>query len=137
MVLKLSAAVAGLVLLLAGGGLTGALAQDNAAQAGSPPPEQPAADQPPPEKPKCVTSNTFWKEQGKAASFEIELQNSCDVRLKCTVDAFIIGARGQAQGRGTVILAAAAKGQTSRGVYAVKVKSAGGMANISHSCKTL
>jgi hypothetical protein len=97
---------------------------------------QPPADQPVAEKPKCVTSNTGWKEKGKTAIFEIELQNTCDTRLKCTVDAFVIGSRGQAQGHGTVVLAAAPSGQTTRSAYAMKVKSLGGMANVSHSCKS-
>lgn len=93
--------------------------------------------QTPPEKPKCVSSNTGFKEKGNAATIEIELLNSCDMRLKCTVDAFVIGARGQVQGHRTLILPAAAKGQTTRKAYAMKVRSAGGMANVSHSCRSL
>jgi hypothetical protein len=126
-------AVAALTLLLTSGGSFNALAQDAAADEGQKPPSEQAA----PEKPKCVTSDTTWKEKGKAVMFEVQLQNTCDMRLKCTVDAFVTGSRGQAQGHGTIILAAAPKGQTTRNVYAMKVKSAGGMANVSHSCKSL
>jgi hypothetical protein len=90
-----------------------------------------------PEKPQCVASNTGFKENGRTTTYEIELVNSCDMRLKCTVDAFVIGARGQAQGHGTLILAAASKGQTTRKTYVMKVKSAGGMANVSHRCKAI
>jgi hypothetical protein len=120
-------------LLLASGGISTALAEDSAGDDGQKPP----AEQPAPEKPKCVTSNTNFKEKGKAAIFEVELQNTCDMRLKCTIDAFVTGSRGQAQGHGTTILAAAPKGQTTRNAYAMKVKSAGGIANVSYSCKSL
>jgi hypothetical protein len=142
--LKSASTALGLALLLGTGGLFGALAQGSVPDGQKPPAEQPEAAKPgekpgekPEEKPKCVTSNTAWRENGKSTMFEIELLNSCDVRLKCTVDAFVIGARGQAQGHGTIVLAAAPKGQTTRNVYAMKVKSAGGMANISHSCKSI
>jgi hypothetical protein len=126
-------AAAALALLLASGGGFAALAQDAAAGDGQTPPSEQAA----PEKPKCVISDTAWKEKGKAVMFEVQLQNTCDMRLKCTVDAFVTGSRGQAQGHGTIILAAAPKGQTTRNVYAMTVKSVGGMANVSHSCKSL
>jgi hypothetical protein len=127
-----SAALAAALSLLLMPGAVSALPQD----AGVPDQQQPQADQPVAEKPKCVTSNTEWKQKGKAAVFEIELQNSCDARLKCTVDAFVTGSRGQVQGHGTLMLAAAPKGQTTRNTYAMKVKSLGGMANVSHSCKS-
>lgn len=125
----------GLVLLLCG------LAQGTAGSDGqkSPAEQQDTAktEEAAAEKPKCVTSNTAWREKGKSITFEIELLNTCDMRLRCTVDASVLGARGQAQGHGTVVLAAAPKGQTTRNVYAMKVKSAGGMANISHTCKAI
>jgi hypothetical protein len=145
--LKSASAALGLALLLGTGGLFGALAQGSAPDGQKPPAEQEAAkpeetsgerpEEKPEEKPKCVTSNTAWREKGKSTTFEVELLNTCSVRLRCTVDAFVIGARGQAQGHGTIVLAAAPKGQTTRNVYAMKVKSAGGMANISHSCKSV
>ena len=133
MIFKSASAVIGLTLLLTPCGFFGALAQDAAVPDG----QQPQADQPAPEKPKCVTSNTAWKEKGKATIFEVELQNTCDVRLKCTVDPFVTGSRGQVQGHGTLVLAPAPKGQTTRNAYVMKVKSSGGTANVSHSCKSI
>jgi hypothetical protein len=107
----------GIAVVLASGGFFGAVAQDVAIPDGQQQQAEPqvSAEQleKPQEAPKCVTSNTAWKENGKAVVFEIELQNTCDVRLKCTVDAFVIGSRGQAQGHGTLILARAPKGQTT------------------------
>jgi hypothetical protein len=136
------------VTLIMSGGVGGSRAQDETASSHQKPAaeQQAPADQSAAEKPQaekseekvtCVTSNTAWREKGKSTTFEIELQNICDMKLKCTVDAFVTGARGQAQGHGTVVLAAAPKGQPTRNVYAMKVKSAGGMANISHSCKSI
>ena len=136
---KSASTAIGLALFMTGGSVFGVMAQDAAVPDTQQPPagQQAPADQAAPEKPKCVTSNTAWKESGKAATFEIELQNTCDVRLKCTVDAFVIGARGQAQGHGTLILAPAPKGQTTHKSYVMKVKGTGGMANVSHSCKSV
>jgi hypothetical protein len=140
-VVTFKSASVGLALLLTG--IFGALAQNGPIPGSSqqPPDEQQApADRPPEQpgkKPDCVTSNTGFKEKGKAATFEIELQNTCDMRLKCTIDALVIGSRGQAQGHGTLILAAAPNGQTTRKTYVMAVRSLGGMANVSHSCKAI
>lgn len=126
-----------LALALAASGGFAVAAEEGDGQV--PPPEQsaPAEQQKPPEKPKCVTSNAGFKEKDKRATFEVELINSCDMRLKCTVDAFVIGAKGQVQGHGTLILGSAAKGQTTSKTYVLKVKSSGGMANVSHNCKQI
>ena len=134
MTFKATLAAVGFVLCLTGGG---ALAQNATVSNGQEPPAEQAAAEKPPEKPKCVNNNSGFKEKGKTATFEVELENSCDERLKCTVDAFVTGARGQAQGHGTLILPAAPKGQTTRKTYEMKIKSAGGMANVSHSCKSI
>jgi hypothetical protein len=56
------------------------------------------------------------------------------MRLKCIVDVTVMSSRGVAQGRGTLMLGAAAKGQTTRKAYALKVKSLGGMASMSLKC---
>lgn len=113
-----------------------ALSQDRGGQ--KPPVEPPAQAEPQSaEQPKCVTSKTEWKQSGQAMTFEIELHNACELRLKCTVEAFVMGSRGTAQGQGTVLLAPKSKGGTAAKPYALKVKSLGGMANVSHSCKAI
>ncbi|WP_157100494.1 hypothetical protein [Rhodoplanes sp. Z2-YC6860] len=111
-------------------------------------PEVPDGQEPPAEKsekpsdtkkeePKCVTNQTGFKQVGDKPVFEVALENSCDVRLKCTIDIYVLGAKGPVQGHTTMVLGPAAKGQTTRKVYALKVKSAGGMANMSQECKKL
>jgi hypothetical protein len=49
----------------------------------------------------------------------------------------LLGSRGVAQDRGTLVLGPAAEGQTTRDVYLLKVKSAGGMASMSLRCKQI
>ena len=133
---------AGLALILAGGFCSSALAVKPQIPDGQQPPaeqqaEQKPAEQTPDEKPKCVTEQSGFKQAGDRPTFEVALENSCDMRLKCTIDVFVMGAKGPAQGHTTLTLGAAAKGQTTRKVYVLKVKSAGGMASMSHECKQI
>ncbi|MGH6739874.1 MAG: hypothetical protein ACREDY_12745 [Bradyrhizobium sp.] len=115
-----------------------ASAQGASDEGQKPPVEQPKPDeQKPPEQPKCVTSKTDWKQHGKAVTFVIELQNSCEVRLKCIVEAYVVGSRGPAQGQGTLILSPKSKGNGAIKSFALKVKSMGGTANVSHRCKKI
>ena len=130
-------AAIGLALIVAVGGIFPALAQVDAIPDGQKPPAEQQAKPPEPEKPKCVASNTGFKEKGGKPVYEIELVNSCDMRVKCTIDVFVMGARGTAQGHSTLVLQAAPKGQTTSKIYTLKVKSAGGMANMSQSCKAI
>src|SRR4051812_3581383 len=78
MTFRAASTVIGLSMLATSGGLLSA--QDSVPDRQQPPAEQQApADQPQAEKsgdqPKCVTSNTAWREKGKSTTFEIELQN--------------------------------------------------------------
>jgi hypothetical protein len=134
-------AAAGGALILAGGFCSPALAVKPQIPDGQrPPAEQQAEPKPgeqPEKKPDCVTNQTGFKQNGDQPVYEVALENSCDMRLKCTIDLYVLGARGSAQGRGTLILGPAANGQTTRKVYVLKVKSAGGMASMSHQCKKI
>ena len=133
-------AKAGLALILAGGFCTSALALKPQIPGQQPPAaqtEQKPAEQKPEEKPKCVTNQTDFKQAGGKPTFEVALENSCDMRLKCTIDVYVLGAKGPVQGHTTLTLGPAAKGQSTRKVYVLKVKSAGGMANMSHECKKI
>lgn len=141
MLLRSVLAAAGGALILAGGFCSPALAvtpeipdtlQAPAEQQAEP---KPAAQ--PEKKPDCVTNQSGFKQNGDQPVYEVALENSCDMRLKCTIDLYVLGARGPTQGRGTLVLGPAAKGQTSRKVYVLKVKSAGGMASMSHQCRKI
>jgi hypothetical protein len=131
-------AAAGGALILAEGLCSPALAVKPQIPDGQQPPaEQQAEPKPaeqPEKKPDCVTNQTGFKQNGEQPVYEVALENSCDMRLKCTIDLYVLGARGPTQGRGTLVLGPAAKGQTTRKVYVLKVKSAGGMASMSQKC---
>jgi hypothetical protein len=131
-------AAAGGALILFGGFCSPAFAIKPQIPDGQrPPAEQRAEPKPadqPEKKPDCVTNQTGFKQSGDQPVYEVALENSCDMRLKCTIDLYVLGARGPSQGRGTLVLGPAAQGQTTRKVYVLKVKSAGGMASMSHKC---
>ena len=136
---RLSWATAGLVVALTGGFCSQALAvKPQMAESQQAPVEQQAEPNPPeqPEK-KCVTNQTDFKQKGDQPVYEVALENSCNMRLKCTIELYVVGARGPAQGRGTLVLGPAAEGQTTRKVYALKVKSLGGMASMSQKCEKI
>jgi hypothetical protein len=137
---------AGLALILAGGFCTSALALKPQITDGQQPPadqqteQMPAEQKPeerPAEKPACVANQTDFKQAGGKPTFEVALENSCNMRLKCKINVYVLGAKGPVQGHTTLTLGPATKGQSTRKVYVLKVKSAGGMANMSHECKKI
>ena len=139
MLLRSVLAAAGGALILAGGFCSPALSLTPQVADGQKPPAEQQAEAKPAEQPekKCVTNKTDFKQQGDQPVYEVVLENSCDMRLKCTIDLYVVGARGPAQGRGTLILGPAAEGQHTRKVYALKVKSLGGMASMSQKCEKI
>ena len=130
-----SLATAVLALVLAGGVCSSAPAVTPEVRDGQKPPAEQQADKK--EEPKCITNKTDFKQAGSQPVYEIALENSCDVRLKCTIDVSVMGAKGIAQGHTTLLLGPAAKGQSTRKVNALKVKSLGGMATMSQECKKI
>lgn len=144
MSIRSSLSAAGLAVILAGAFCSQALAVKPKIPDGQKPPagqqdEQKPAEQKAEKKeePKCVTNQTAFKQVGDKPVFEVVLENSCATRIKCKVNVYVLGAKGPSQGQSTLVLGPAAKGQTTRKVYALKVKSAGGMANMSQECKKI
>ncbi len=137
MLLRSVLAAAGGALILAVGVCSPTLATTLEIPDGQQPPaEQQIEPKPaePEKKPDCVTNQTGFKQNGDQPVYEVALENSCDMRLKCTVDLTVMGSRGVAQGRGTLVLGPAAQGQTTRKIHVLKVKSMGGMASMSLKC---
>ena len=85
----------------------------------------------------CVTDDANFWQDGKKNTFVVAMKNSCAQRQRCTVNVYVVGAIGPVKGSGIVTLAAAAEGQYSQGSYVLKVKEAGGTANVSRSCKAI
>jgi hypothetical protein len=102
------------------------------AQSQTPPPAEPAK-----EEPKCVTNDADFKQNGKSNAFVIALTNTCEKRMKCTVNAYVVTAGGPTTGRKVLILAPKSQGAAAQQSYVMKVKDAGGTASISSKCTEL
>jgi hypothetical protein len=83
----------------------------------------------------CIDETGDYQSHGGAVTFVIGLANKCDKRLKCTIDAYVVGAKGPASGHATMILGAASSGAAAKKTYAMKVKAAGGTAQVSRQCR--
>ena len=86
---------------------------------------------------ECIATSGDYVTRGKAVTYVITLENKCEQRLKCIVDAYVVGAKGPASGHTTMILAPQSQGAAAKKSYAMKVKAAGGMAQLSRDCKQL
>ena len=137
-------------------GLAGAaLAQDAPADAKSAPDAQPAPDvqdapadapkvEPPPMPDKgttsqlnCIEQSSEYKQSGKSLFYVQTFANKCDVRMKCTIYAYQLNARGPSQGHGTLTLAAKAEGAAAKKSYALKIKGAGGFSTSERECRVI
>jgi len=142
----------GLALALCIGLASAALAQSNSPPAepqpsapppGTPPDAQanpPAAPAPAPAAPdvqSCLQESGDYVTHGRAIVYVIGLSNTCGKRIKCTIDAYVVGAKGPASGHTTMILGAQASGAAAAKTYAMKVKASGGTAQVSRDCKFL
>ncbi|MBV9558292.1 MAG: hypothetical protein JO254_14585 [Pseudolabrys sp.] len=96
-------------------------------EAGQAPPK--AADE------SCVTDTANFQQVGDEAAFVIEVSSTCTVELSCSISAFIITADGPASGKTTLLLPAPGNGEPMRRRFEIKLKEAGGMANVSRKCQ--
>jgi hypothetical protein len=87
------------------------------------------------EQAACIEETGDYETHGAAVTFVIGLSNKCDKRLKCTIDAYVVGAKGPASGHTIMILGAASSGAAAKQSYAMKVKMAGGTAQVSRQCR--
>jgi hypothetical protein len=83
----------------------------------------------------CIDENGGFQTHGNVNSFVFTLQNKCEKRLKCTIDAYVTTARGPASGHGTLIVEQKSHGEAVKKSFSMKVKLAGGTAQVSHDCK--
>jgi hypothetical protein len=83
----------------------------------------------------CIDETGDYQTRGNAVTFVIGLSNKCDKRLKCTIDAYVVGAKGPSSGHATMILGATSSGAAAKISYAMKVKMAGGTAQVSRQCR--
>jgi hypothetical protein len=85
----------------------------------------------------CLQETGDYVTHGKAITYVIGLSNTCGKRIKCTIDAYVVGAKGPAAGHTTVTLGAQSSGTAAAKTYAMKVKAAGGTAQVSRDCRFL
>ena len=83
----------------------------------------------------CIDETGDYQSHGNGVTFIIGLANKCDKRLKCVIDAYVVGAKGPTSGHTTMILGAASTGAAAKKTYAMKVKAAGGTAQVSRACR--
>ena len=83
----------------------------------------------------CLDETGDYETHGRTITFVIGLANKCDKRLKCTIDAYVVGAKGPASGHATLILGVRSSGAAAKATYAMKVKAAGGTAQVSRECR--
>src|SRR5271169_3989710 len=83
----------------------------------------------------CIEETGDYQTHGNAVTFVIGLANKCDKRLKCTIDAYVVGAKGPSSGHTTMILGATSSGAAAKKSYAMIVKAAGGTAQVSRQCR--
>ncbi len=83
----------------------------------------------------CIEETGDYQTHGNAVAFVIGLSNKCDKRLKCTIDAYVVGAKGPSSGHTILILGATSSGAAAKQTYAMKVKMAGGTAQVSRQCR--
>jgi hypothetical protein len=83
----------------------------------------------------CIEETGDYQTHGTAVTFVIGLSNKCDKRLKCTIDAYVVGAKGPSSGHATLVLGAASSGAAATKSYAMAVKMAGGTAQVSRQCR--
>jgi hypothetical protein len=92
-----------------------------------------AAEQPGPQaaEDRCVSDSTRFKAEDRRAYLIVTLENKCAHRITCAINARVRTARGNTKGHGTVALAPRAAA-----VYRLRVKAAGGMAQVERQCRS-
>lgn len=97
----------------------------------APPP--PAAD----DLQACLAETGDYQTHGSAVTYLIGLTNSCDKRIRCAIDAYVVGAKGPTSGHTVMILGTKSSGAAATKTYTMKVKAFGGTAQVSRDCKAL
>jgi hypothetical protein len=83
----------------------------------------------------CLQETGDYRTEGRAVAYVIGITNTCDKRLRCEIFANVIGARGSSLGHAVMILGPTSQGAASRKTYAMRVKEAGGIAQVSRDCR--
>lgn len=85
----------------------------------------------------CLKETGDYVTIGKAVLYVIGIANTCEQRLCCEIFANIAGAKGSSVGHTVMTLGAAGSGAAATQTYSMRVKAAGGIAQVSRDCKAL
>ena len=88
----------------------------------------------PQKPPNCIADKLGFKPD---KTYVVELANLCELRMRCKINAYVVTSRGPMTGRKTLTLAPTSKGAAAHKVYVMKLKEAGGTADVSRQCKVL
>ena len=85
----------------------------------------------------CLRQTGDYLTRGKTVDYVIGITNTCARRLRCEIYASISGARGTSLGHTVMTLGPAGSGAAAQQTYTMRVKAAGGIAQVSRDCKVL
>ena len=85
----------------------------------------------------CLQQTGDYLTHGKTVTYVIGVTNTCAKRLRCEIYANISGARGSSLGHTIMTLGPAGSGAAAQQTYTMRVKAAGGVAQVSRNCKAL
>jgi hypothetical protein len=85
----------------------------------------------------CLQETGDYVTRGRTVFYVIVIANSCNARLRCEIFANITGVKGTSLGHTVMILGPAGNGDIAKKTYDMRVKAAGGIAQVSRECKVL
>lgn len=85
----------------------------------------------------CLNETGDYVTIGRAVIYVIVIANTCDKRLRCEIYANVTGAKGSSLGHTIMTLGEAGSGPEAKQTYSMRVKAAGGIAQVSRDCKAL
>lgn len=83
----------------------------------------------------CIDETDDYQTHGRNITFVIGLTNKCDKRLRCEVFAYVISAKGPASGHAVLRLGPKSSGAGATKSYAMRVRMAGGSAQVARECR--
>jgi hypothetical protein len=103
----------------------------------SAPAPQAAAPSLPADLQACLQETGDYVTRGQTIFYVIAIANSCNARLRCEIFANVTGVKGTSLGHTVMILGPAGNGDAVKKTYDMRVKAAGGIAQVSRECKVL
>ena len=104
---------------------------------GTPAPAPAAAPAAADELQSCLQETGDYVTRGNTVVYVIGIANSCGKRLRCEIFANVTGSRGTVLGHTVMTLGPGTSSSAAKKSYEFRVKSAGGIAQVSRDCRVL